>query len=181
MASSRLQKKQGGAVSDCFNNERSRTQSNIVESRSITSSRRVPKPFRKEMTEEAFARLAASSTNLQASCRFPRAVCRYFGSSSFFARPILPPAAAINSEKSLGACFCKLRASGSVSKRRSCKRACGKSESRSEGARLRTVSKSGIDLREATDLYERFRYATENEVTVSDVTDLKNCFKSAGV
>lgn len=49
-----------------------------------------------------------------------------------------------------------------------------------EENRVIILSKSGIDLREATDLYERFRYAEDTEVTVSDVTDLKNCFKSAG-
>lgn len=49
-----------------------------------------------------------------------------------------------------------------------------------EENRVSILSNKGIDLRDATDLYEQFRYSTEAEVTTSDVTDLKNRIKSAG-
>ena len=49
-----------------------------------------------------------------------------------------------------------------------------------EENRVSILSKKGVDLREATDLYEQFRYAPEKEVTASDVTDLKNRIKAAG-
>ena len=48
-----------------------------------------------------------------------------------------------------------------------------------EENRKSILTEKGVDLREATELYEMIRYGTENEVDVKDITAMKNCIKSA--
>ncbi|MBO6206345.1 MAG: hypothetical protein J6O73_05340 [Lachnospiraceae bacterium] len=48
-----------------------------------------------------------------------------------------------------------------------------------EENRKSILAEKGVDLREATDLYEQIRYGTENEVDAKDIVAMKNCIKSA--
>ena len=48
-----------------------------------------------------------------------------------------------------------------------------------EENRKSILAEKGVDLREATDLYEQIRYGTGNEVDAKDITAMKNFMKAA--